>query len=97
MILVCLYVDDILLTGSCTFEINKFKNELMNAFDMTDLGSMVYFIGMEILHFDKGIIMHQLKYELKLMNYKSIVTPVEKNHKLDSNDYGEDVDATTFK
>lgn len=37
MILVCLYVDDILLTGSCTYEINKFKKVLMNAFDMADL------------------------------------------------------------
>lgn len=36
MILVCLYVDDILLTGSCEYEIVKFKKELMNEFEMTD-------------------------------------------------------------
>lgn len=47
--------------------------------------------------------MHQLKYELELlkrfelMNYKSSVTPVEINHKLDSDVDGEDVDAITFK
>ena len=41
MILVCLYVDDILLTGSCEHEITKFKKELMNEFEMTDLGNMV--------------------------------------------------------
>lgn len=45
VILVCLYVDDILMTGSCTLEINKFKKVLMNAFDMTNLGN-IYFIGM---------------------------------------------------
>lgn len=41
VIMVCLYVDDVLLTRSCTSEINKFKKVLMNAFDMTDLGNMV--------------------------------------------------------
>lgn len=55
IILVFLYVDDILLTWSCTSVINKFKKVLMNAFDMNDLGNMVYFLGMEILHSQKGI------------------------------------------
>ncbi|XP_050895671.1 uncharacterized mitochondrial protein AtMg00810-like [Lathyrus oleraceus] len=103
VIQVCLYVDEILLTGSCTYDINKFKKVLMNAFDMTDLENMVYFTGMEILHYEKGIIVYRLKYELELlkrfamMNYKSVVTPTETNHKLYSDDDGEDVDATTFK
>lgn len=55
---VFLHVDDILLTGSCTSEINKLKKVLMNAFDMTDLENIVYFLGMEIFHFDKEIIVH---------------------------------------
>lgn len=103
VILVCLYVDDILLTRSYTSEVNKFKKVLMNAFDMTNLGNMVYFLGIGFFHPEKGIIIHQLKYELKLpkrfklMNCKSAVTPAETNHKLDSDDDGEDVDATTFK
>lgn len=47
--------------------------------------------------------MLQLKYKLELLKIfeliscKSPVTPVETNHKLDSNAGGEDVDATTFK
>lgn len=57
---------------------------------------------MEILHSKKGIIVHQLKYQLELlkrfelMNCKSGVTPAETNHKLDSNVDGEDVDDITF-
>lgn len=103
MILMFLYVDDILLTESCISEINKFKKVLMNAFSMTGLRNMIYFLGMEILHFEKGIIVHQLKYELELlmrfelMNCKSTVNPNETNHKLDSGDDGENVDAITFK
>lgn len=58
---------------------------------------------MEILHSEKEMIVHKLKYELELlkrfepMNCKSVVTPAETNHKLDSNVDGEDIDATTFK
>ena len=49
MILVCLYVDEILLTWSFPKDIIKFKEVLMNGFEMTDLGNMVYFLGMKIL------------------------------------------------
>ena len=81
MIIVCLYVDDILLTGSCPEDKTKFKKVLMNEFEMTDLGNMVYFLGMEVLYSTEGIILHQLKYELELMkrfklqNYTIAVTP----------------------
>ncbi|XP_058732941.1 uncharacterized mitochondrial protein AtMg00810-like [Vicia villosa] len=103
MILVCLYFDDILLTGSYYDDIVKFKKVPMNEFEMTGLGKLVYFLGMEILYSEKGIILHQLKYELELLkrfelrNCKSAVTHVDTNHKLDFDDEGDDVDASTFK
>lgn len=103
VILVCLYVDDILLTECCTSEMNKFKKVMMNVFDMNDLGNMVYFLGVDIFHYEKGIIIHQLNYELELlkrfelMNCKSVVTPAKTNHNLNFNDDGEDVDTITFK
>lgn len=74
----------------------------MNAFYMTDLGNMTYFLGMKILDFEKGIMVHQLKYEFELlkrfelMNCKSTITSAQTNYKLDSDDDGEDVDDTTF-
>ena len=103
MILVCLYVDDILLTGSSEQEITEFKKVLMNAFEMADLGKMSFFLRMEFIYSEKGIILHQMKYELELLkifeleNCKVVVTPADTNQKLDSDSDGEDVDATTFK
>lgn len=103
MILLCFYVDDILLIWSCSNEIAKFKNVLMNEFKITDLGYMIYFLGMEILHYNKGIILHQLKYELELLkgfeliNCKYAITHAEINHKLDSDVHVADIDATIFK
>ncbi|XP_058726088.1 uncharacterized mitochondrial protein AtMg00810-like [Vicia villosa] len=103
MILVCLYVDDILLKGICSDEIVKFNKVLMDEFEMNELGNMVYFIGMETMYSEKSIILHQLKYELELLkrfeskNCKSAITPAKINRKLDSHVEGDNVDATIFK
>ncbi|XP_050890999.1 uncharacterized mitochondrial protein AtMg00810-like [Lathyrus oleraceus] len=77
------------------------RKELMNEFGMAGLGNMI-FIGIEIMYFKKGIILHQLKYELELkrfemLNCKVVVTPADINQKLDSDSDGDDVDVTTFK
>ena len=64
---------------------------------------MSFFLGMEFIYSEKGIILHQIKYELELMkrfeleNCKVAITPVDTNQKLDSESDGEDVDAITFK
>ncbi|XP_050888919.1 uncharacterized mitochondrial protein AtMg00810-like [Lathyrus oleraceus] len=103
MTLVCLYDDDILLIGSCENEIAKFKKVPMNEFEINNLGKMKYFLGMEFIYSEKGIILHHLEYELevmkrfKLLNCKTAITLSEINHKLDSDFEGDDVDAIIFK
>ena len=41
-------VDDVLIIGCNTRHIEYFTQEMMQAFDLTDLGLMSYFLGMEI-------------------------------------------------
>ncbi|XP_050915164.1 uncharacterized mitochondrial protein AtMg00810-like [Lathyrus oleraceus] len=55
--------------------------------------------GMEIMYSEKGIILHQLKYKLELLNYKVSITPADINQKLDFDfdSDGDNVDATMFK
>lgn len=48
MIIISLYVDDLLITGSSCTLIEQAKDELKKEFVMTDLGKMQYFLGMEI-------------------------------------------------
>ena len=47
LLLVCLYVDDLLVTGSSEKEIQGFKQFMMAEFGMTDLGKLSHFLGLE--------------------------------------------------
>ena len=61
-IIICLYVDDLLITGSSTSEINKVKEKLKLEFEMTDLGELSFFLGMEFVKLKVGMVMYQQKY-----------------------------------
>lgn len=49
LIIVSLYVDDLIYTGNDDDMMLEFKNSMMREFDMSDLGSMSYFLGIEVL------------------------------------------------
>ncbi|MCI32716.1 hypothetical protein A2U01_0053930, partial [Trifolium medium] len=101
--LICLYVDDLLVTGSDLAEIKKFKSDMMNEFEMTDLGTISYFLGIEFLNTSKGLMLHQRKYAgeiLKRFNMTDCtpaITPMETNLKLEKNVDEDAVDPTLFK
>lgn len=54
MIILCLYVDDLLITGRNEGYIIEFKGDLMKEFEMIDLGLMTYFLGIEFHKSEKG-------------------------------------------
>jgi len=54
LLLVCLYVDDLLVTGSSEKEIQAFKKFMMAEFEMTDLGKLSHFLGLESSQVQKG-------------------------------------------
>ena len=47
-LIISLYVDDLLVTGSNAQQVENFKQKMMQAFEMTDIGLMMFFLGMEI-------------------------------------------------
>jgi len=61
-VIICLYVDDLLITGSSTSEIEKTKKKLKQEFEMTDLGELSFFLGMKFVKLKTGILMYQKKY-----------------------------------
>ncbi|XP_048493123.1 uncharacterized mitochondrial protein AtMg00810-like [Beta vulgaris subsp. vulgaris] len=56
------YVDDILITGTSLSQIEEVKRSLDSAFTIKDLGNLTYFLGIEVLRTDNGIFLSQKKY-----------------------------------
>jgi hypothetical protein len=85
------YVDDIIMTGDDVNEIVSLKALLAQEFEIKDLGSMKYFLGMEVARSDKGIFISQRKYILDLLEETGMLgckpadSPLEANHHLGSN------------
>ncbi|XP_028805888.1 uncharacterized protein LOC114760767 [Neltuma alba] len=67
MILLVVYVDDIVITGSNGSGISSLKSFLNSHFQMKDLGSLTYFLGIEVMRSKKGILLTQRKYVLDLL------------------------------
>ena len=57
--MVCLYVDDMIYIGSCESRIDDFKSCMMKTFEMTDLGLLHYFLGLEVKQGADGILISQ--------------------------------------
>ena len=99
----CLYVDDIIYTGNNSAMFDDFKQSMMIEFEMSDLGLMHYFLGIEVAQSSAGIFISQKKYvremldKFQMVNCNSVTTPVEHGLKLIKDHEGRKVDSTLYK
>ncbi|XP_017423576.1 uncharacterized mitochondrial protein AtMg00810-like [Vigna angularis] len=102
-LLICLYVDDLLITGDSEEEIAEFKRRMKEEYDMTDLGQLSYFLGLEFVQRANGILIHQRRYvnevlkRFNMLNCNNTVVPIMVNLKLSNLEEERKVDATLFK
>ena len=61
------YVDDIIVTGDDLKEMDALKEKLSREFEIKDLGTLKYFLGIEVARSIKGIFISQRKYILDLL------------------------------
>ena len=61
------YVDDIIVTGNDNKEVKKDKKMMAKKFEVKDLRTLIYFLGMKIARSKKGISVSQKKYTLDLL------------------------------
>eukprot|EP00253_Pinus_taeda_P027478 PITA_27478 len=97
------YVDDLLMTGNNESYIASIKKELGKSFEMTDLGYVHYYLGIEVTQHLKSIFLSQKKYIGDLLNRFGMIecnpltTPMEKNIKLTPIEGKEFEDATKYR
>jgi hypothetical protein len=81
-------VDDLIITGNNATEIAKFKKQMNAQFQMSDLGLLCFYLGIEVLQGRDSIKLKQTAYVEKILgragmaNCNSCATPMEPRLKL---------------
>lgn len=94
MVLILVYVDDLLITGSSEYGIKQIKEFLHCKFKIKELGLLKYFLGIEVARSKKGIVINQRKYVLDLLfetgmsGCKPISVPMAQNLRLTAYEEG---------
>ena len=96
-------MDDLIFTGSNPSMFDDFKKTMATEFEMTDIGLMAYYLGIEVKQKEEGIFISQESYakdilkKFRMDDCNPVSTPVECGVKMSKYDEGERVDATLFK
>lgn len=102
-LIILLYVDDLLVIENEYNSLGQFKQALKKEFEMTHLGEIKYFLGMEIFQSSAEIFISQKKYAFEvLMKFhmdkcKSIFTPLVVNEKLSKEDGDNSANAYIYR
>jgi hypothetical protein len=103
LIILVLYVDDLILTGSDSKLLNHVKTSLKKKFEMTDLGFLHYFLGLQVLQTNEGIFLSQSKYACDLLRHfhmddcKPSPSPFQSGVNLSATCTSPEVDATLYR
>ena len=63
-----IYVDDIVFGSTCEKLANHFSEHMKSQFEMSMMGELSYFLGLQVTQTDKGIFISQSKYARDLVN-----------------------------
>lgn len=91
-VILIVYVDDIIITGSDVEGIAEIKQYLQSKLRIKDLERLQYFLGIEVLKNDEGMHLCQKKYVLAMLNEvgmlkaESAEIPLETSLKLEPTD-----------
>ena len=103
LLVVAVYVDDLFVTGTSKKLINDFKKGMASKFDMSDLGRLTYYLGMEVVQDDQGITLDQSQYAKKILENagmdkcNSVQTPMELGLCLSKAEEEREIDATDYR
>jgi hypothetical protein len=104
-LLVGVYVDDLVITGTKDAEVPVFKEEMKATFQMSDrdLGLLSFYLGIEVHQGDSGITLRQTAYAKRVIELAGLIdcnpalTPMEERLKLSHDSMTEEVDAMQYR
>ena len=91
-------MDDIIFGSNDDQLSKKFSTKMQSEFEMSLLGELTYFLGLQISQQEKGIFICQAKYikemlkKFKMEDCKPVLTPMVTGFKLSIDDSSKDVD-----
>jgi hypothetical protein len=100
---ILVYVDDIILAGTCLKEFDSLKQALDKAFRIKNLGELKYFLGLEVARSARGISLCQRKYCLELLEdagltgCKPVTTPLDPSLRLSQDGGAAYADVTGYR
>ncbi|GJU75709.1 retrovirus-related pol polyprotein from transposon TNT 1-94 [Tanacetum coccineum] len=103
LIIVQIYVDDIIFGSTCQEMCDDFAKIMHDEFEMSMMGELNFFLGLQIKQLEDGIFFNQSKYikemlkKFGLEDSKPMKTPMSTETKLTKDEEGESVDNTKYR
>ncbi|GJW11966.1 retrovirus-related pol polyprotein from transposon TNT 1-94 [Tanacetum coccineum] len=103
ILLVQIYVDDIIFASTDPKACDIFSNEMSSKFQMSMMGQMSFFLGLQVSQSPGGIFINQSKFALEILkkfgmdSCDPVDTPMVDRLKLDEDPLGIPVDQTRFR
>ncbi|GJU18899.1 retrovirus-related pol polyprotein from transposon TNT 1-94 [Tanacetum coccineum] len=103
IIIVQIYVDDIIFGSTCQEMCDDFAKIMHDEFEMSMMGELNFFLGLQIKQLNDGIFFNQSKYikemlkKFGLEDSKPMKTPMSTETKLTRDEEGESVDNTKYR
>ncbi|GJU66456.1 retrovirus-related pol polyprotein from transposon TNT 1-94 [Tanacetum coccineum] len=103
IIIVQIYVDDIIFGSTCQDLCDDFSKIMYDEFEISMMGELNFFLGLEIKQLEDGIFFNQSKYikeilkKFSLEDSKPIKTSTSSETKLTRDEGGESIDDTKYQ
>ena len=103
VLLVGVYVDDLIIIGADQGEVENFKAAMKEHFDMSDLGLLCFYLGVEVRQDAEGIVLRQARYAERILELGGMAgcnpaaTPMEEKPRLSRESKAEEVDPTHYR
>ncbi|KAD6454709.1 hypothetical protein E3N88_09415 [Mikania micrantha] len=102
VLLIGIYVDDLIVTGTPRKKIERFKSQMEEKFEMSDLGLLAYYLGIEVTQLGGEISIKQSSYITKILKNAGMQDSNETKIPMNlgtllTKSEGETVDATEYR